>query len=99
MPDWFYESLEYLKKAWGVFIMIAWGLWEYRRRKIKGTVDTLTYLQQSVEELSRKYDELLDAKRVMHEELVDLRVQLAEKDKIIDSLRERIAELEEKQKS
>jgi chromosome segregation ATPase len=89
--------LDFVERAWGLFIAIAWGLWEWKRRKGKAArdkVDTIELLVKSVEDLSRKYDELLTANSSLHSELLLLKAELQEKQITIDRLRKRIDELE-----
>lgn len=99
MQEWVSGIIDLLQKAWGVFIAIAWGLYEWRRRKgksAKDNVDTINYLLKSVENLSKKYDELIMSNSSLKEEVARLKTSLAEKDEIIERLRARIEELENK---
>lgn len=99
MTNLFREILEILKETWGFLIVVLWGMWEWKGRKGKAAkerVDTIEHLVKSVEDLSRKYDELLAANSDLHQQIVTLRNQLAEKDVLINSLRARITELEKK---
>lgn len=97
MQEWANAVIDLAQKAWGVFIAIAWGLYEWRRRKgkaAKDNVDTINYLLKSVENLSKKYDELITSNTSLKEEVSRLKISLAEKDEIIERLRARIEELE-----
>ncbi len=99
MQEWANWFVELAQKAWGVFIAIAWGLYEWRRRKgkaAKDNVDTINYLLQSVENLSKKYDELITSNTSLREEIARLKTELAEKQETIERLRARIEELENK---
>lgn len=99
MQEWANGIIDLLQKAWGVFIAIAWGLYEWRRRKgraAKDNVDTINYLLKSVENLSKKYDELIMSNSSLREEIARLKTSLLEKDEIIERLRARIEELENK---
>lgn len=97
MSDIVNYFLDFVERAWGLFIAIAWGLWEWKRRKGKAArdkVDTIELLVKSVEDLSRKYDELLNANSALRQEVLELKSELHDKDVIIERLRARIDELE-----
>lgn len=97
MSDIVNYFLDFVERAWGLFIAIAWGMWEWKRRKGKAArdkVDTIELLVKSVEDLSRKYDELLTANTSLRSEIAALKAELNEKQITIDRLRRRIDELE-----
>jgi len=97
MSDIVNYFLDIVERAWGLFVAIAWGLWEWKRRKGKAArdkVDTIERLVHSVEDLSRKYDELLSSNSTLRSEVWALKAELHEKDVIIERLRARIDELE-----
>lgn len=97
MHDMFSGFLDALERVWGIFIAVAWGLWEWRGRKgkaAKDRVDTVKMLVSSVEDLSRKYDELLSANSALRAEVLQLKSELSDKQITIERLRARIDELE-----
>lgn len=88
-----------LERVWGFIVAAAWAIWYWRRRKrttAKEDVDTIEYLLRSVENLSKKYDELVNHNIRLGGEIADLRRAIIEKDATITKLRKRIDELERK---
>jgi septal ring factor EnvC (AmiA/AmiB activator) len=97
MSDAINFLLDAAERTWGLFVAVAWGLWEWKRRKgraARDKVDTIERLVKSVEDLSRKYDELLNANSSLRKEVSELKSELNEKQITIDRLRRRIDELE-----
>ena len=96
----FKEILETLRDVQGLIIATAWGFWEWRRRKgqaARDRVETIDFLVESVETLSRKYDELLNGNNALKAEIAALKNQLREKDELVLRLQSRIVELEKHQ--
>jgi len=98
MSSLFHEALDILERTWGAFIAIGWGWWEWKGRKRKGAkaqVDTIQQLVRSVEDLSKKYDHLLDENLRLREEVADLKIELHGRNQIISQMQSRIDELEQ----
>jgi uncharacterized protein YjcR len=96
----FKEILEILRDVQGLIIASAWALWEWRKRKgqaARDRVETIDFLVESVETLSRKYDELLNGNNALKAEIAALKNQLREKDELVLKLQSRIVELEKHQ--
>lgn len=101
MHDIFDGFIDLIQKAWGVLIAIAWGVWEWKRRKgkaAKDRIDTVEHLVKSVEQLSLKYDELLESNSLLKMQMAEMSRELIEKQITIDRLRARVDELEKERK-